>query len=279
MKYRILYEQGCKILEEAGIEEAKLDAGILLETVCGTNRNDLFAHGDKEVTEGQEEQYRAWIEKRRLRTPLQYITGVQAFMGLEFSVNEHVLIPRQDTEILVEEALRFLHDGMEILDMCTGSGCILLSLLHYSNHCKGTGADVSRQALETAADNARTLGLRPAWVQGDLFENVQGRFDLILSNPPYIATQAIPQLMPEVREHEPLKALDGREDGLYFYDRIIKESRQFLYRGGMLFFEIGFDQADAVKQRMEQAGFREIAVVKDYAGLDRVVYGTYIESY
>lgn len=297
MKYRELYQWAKERLKEAGICEAELDARLLLEHVCGTNRSDLLVHGDKTVEAWKQEQYERLIAGRRERIPLQQLTGVQEFMGLEFEINEHVLIPRQDTEILVEEALRNLYDGMRILDLCTGSGCILISLLHYSNDCQGVGTDISAKALEAARRNGEKLlgrsvcswrqegsvtqegsaedrAGRISFVQSDLFQGVEGKFDMIVSNPPYIPTEVIHTLMPEVREHEPLLALDGGGDGLFFYRRIVEECREHLLGGGMLFLEIGYDQAEAVRGLMEQAGFLEINVVKDYAGLNRVVYGT-----
>ena len=275
MKYEEIYRFGSAALEKAGIGEAQLDARLLLETVCHTSRNDLLVHGDREVTDDEEKKYREWIALRASRIPLQHITGVQEFMGLEFQVNENVLIPRQDTEILVEEVLRELTDGSRILDLCTGSGCILLSLLHYSNDCIGTGSDISEKALAVARENAERLGIKADFLCGDLFEPVEGSYDFIVSNPPYIASGEIPHLMEEVRLHEPLSALDGHEDGLFFYRRIVAQCPQHLVRGGSLYLEIGWDQGAAVKALMEDAGFHEVRVTKDYAGLDRVVSGVW----
>ena len=282
MTYRECYEQGCRTLQAAGIEEATLDARLLLEAVCGTDRNDLLAHGEQQVMSQAEEKYLNWIRQRAEHIPLQQLTGEQDFMGLTFSVNEHVLIPRQDTEILVEEVLKELHDRMRILDMCTGSGCILLSLLHYSNDCEGLGVDLSAEALEVAGQNVLKV-LTPEkaehahFLQSDLFEKVEGKFEIIVSNPPYIASAEVEKLMPEVRDHEPRMALDGTEDGLHFYRRIIKEAGKHLVNSGMLFFEIGYDQGQAVSELMRAQGYREVQVVQDYAGLDRVVLGTYCE--
>lgn len=282
MTYRECYEKGCHILNEAGIEESTLDARLLLEAVCGTDRNDLLAHGEQPVMSQAEEKYLNWIRQRAEHIPLQQLTGEQDFMGLTFSVNEHVLIPRQDTEILVEEVLKELHDRMRILDMCTGSGCILLSLLHYSNDCEGLGVDLSAEALEVAERNVLKV-LTPEkaehahFLQSDLFEKVEGKFEIIVSNPPYIASAEVEKLMPEVRDHEPRMALDGTEDGLHFYRRIIKEAGKHLVNSGMLFFEIGYDQGQAVSELMRAQGYREVQVVQDYAGLDRVVLGTYCE--
>lgn len=282
MTYRECYEKGSRILNEAGIEESTLDARLLLEAVCGTDRNDLLVHGEQPVEPEAEEKYLNWIRQRAEHIPLQQLTGEQDFMGLTFNVNEHVLIPRQDTEILVEEVLKELHDGMRILDMCTGSGCILLSLLHYSNDCEGLGVDLSAEALEVAGRNVLKV-LTPEkaehahFLQSDLFEKVEGKFEIIVSNPPYIASAEVDRLMPEVRDHEPRMALDGTEDGLEFYRRIIAEAGQYLVSSGMLFFEIGYDQGQAVSELMREHGYREVQVVQDYAGLDRVVYGTYVE--
>lgn len=282
MTYRECYEQGCRTLQAAGIEEATLDARLLLEAVCGTDRNDLLVHGEQPVMPQAEEKYLHWIRQRAEHIPLQQLTGEQDFMGLTFSVNEHVLIPRQDTEILVEEVLKELHDRMRILDMCTGSGCILLSLLHYSNDCEGLGVDLSAEALEVAGRNVLKV-LTPEkaehahFLQSDLFEKVEGKFEIIVSNPPYIASAEVEKLMPEVRDHEPRMALDGTEDGLHFYRRIIKEAGKHLVNSGMLFFEIGYDQGQAVSELMRAQGYREVQVVQDYAGLDRVVLGTYCE--
>lgn len=285
MTYGEVFEEGKRRLTEAAIEEAELDARLLLEHVCGTDRNTLLAHGDRLVTEEDRLRYQELIKRRASRIPLQQLSGVQNFMGLDFLVNEHVLIPRQDTEFLVEEVLKNLHDGMRVLDLCTGTGCILISLLRYTNDCQGLGVDISPEALAVAKMNARRLLTGNGesaeserrghlqFLESDLYERVEGIFDIIVSNPPYIPTDVIDTLMPEVREHEPRLALDGSEDGLLFYRRIIEGCRAYLKGGGMLFFEIGHDQGAAVRELMEQAGFLEVQVTKDYAGLDRVVSG------
>lgn len=280
--YEELYREGCACLKKAGIAEAALDARLLLEFVCRTDRNTLLAHGDRAVSGEEYRRYSGLTAKRAAHIPLQQLTGEQEFMGLTFIVNEKVLVPRQDTEALVEEALRNLHDGMRILDMCTGSGCILLSLLQYSNDCEGVGVDLSAEALETARENYRCfLEKRPAlkadFIESDLFAGMgaEERFDMIVSNPPYIKTNVIETLMPEVRDYEPVMALDGGEDGLHFYRQIARGAGVHLYGGGMLFFEIGFDQAEEVRGIMEAEGFRDIETVKDFAGLDRVVYGSW----
>ncbi len=274
MKYKELYDFGALALMEAGIAEVSLDARLLLELVCHTNRNDLLVHGDKEVLKEEQDIYVNYIERRKAHEPLQHITGEQEFMGLVFEVSGKVLVPRQDTEVLVEEAMRYLHDGMSILDMCTGSGCILLSLLKYSNGCKGVGADISPEAVAVAKRNAENLQISEvSFVESDLFDSVEGRYDIIVSNPPYISTGEIAGLMEEVKAHEPLLALDGGEDGLFFYRKIIEKAPEHLNGGGYLFFEIGYDQAEAVTDEMKKAGYKEVTIIKDYAGLDRIVYG------
>ena len=273
MNRKEAYELGIKTLTEAGIEETKSDALLLLEGICHVSRNDVLVHGEIPLEEAVAEAYKDALQKRCNRIPVQHITGVQNFMGLDFFVNENVLIPRFDTEILVEEVMKHLHDGFSILDMCTGSGCILLSLLKYSNDCKGVGVDISAEALLVANTNKEKLEIEASFIESNLFEQVAGKYDIIVSNPPYIRSDVIPTLMEEVRVHEPILALDGLEDGLFFYREIIKESPGYLNGGGMLFFEIGYDQADDVRRLMEENGYKDVTVVKDFAGLDRVVYG------
>ena len=282
MTYKEVYEYGKQKLIDAGIEDAVLDARLLLEYICHTDRNELIVHADCQRSSMEEQFYKIVIEKRASHIPLQHITGEQEFMGLSFQVNEHVLIPRQDTEILVEEVMRHLSDGMRILDICTGSGCILLSLLKYSNEREGVGIDISSDALRVAQENAQRLQLDATFLEGDLFLPLKSfqssktsdtLFDIIVSNPPYIETKVIDTLMPEVRLHEPVSALDGGEDGLYFYRKIVAEAPRFMRKGAYLFFEIGCAQAQTVAMFMHEAGFVQIVVLKDYAGLDRVVFG------
>ena len=285
MKYRDLYNQGMEKLSSENIADAKIDARLLLEYVCKTDRNALFLKGDMEVADKEVKEYLELIAKRMKHIPLQHLTGEQDFMGLTFLVNENVLIPRQDTECLVEIVLKHLHDGMRILDMCTGSGCILISLLHYSNDCQGVGVDLSKEALEVATHNAAVLGsngiadeMDATFIQSNLFEKVDGKFDIIVSNPPYIKTEVIKTLMPEVKEYEPMMALDGTKDGLFFYRNIILDAKKHLNRGGQLFFEIGYDQGREVSDLMREAGYVDVELAKDLAGLDRVVYGTFLEE-
>lgn len=264
---------GKELLKQTGIEEYETDAWLLLEASCGCTRNDYYLRGNSPLTKEQELLWKQYLEKRTERIPVQQILGVQEFMGLPFIVTGDVLCPRQDTETLVEEALKELRPGERILDLCTGSGCILISLLTYGKDCSGVGADLSLKALEIAGENARRLGVECELIHSDLFEQLGEKFDMIVSNPPYIATKEIEALMPEVRDREPRMALDGKEDGLFFYREITGQARQYLKPGGRLLFEIGYDQGNAVAGMMTEAGFTEVQVKKDLAGLDRVVKG------
>ena len=273
MNYLKTLNRGRLILKAAEIEECDLDARLLLEYVCKTDRSAVILDPHRELTESEESEYEELLKKRASHIPLQHLTGIQGFMGLDFCVNKDVLIPRQDTESLVEEVMKEMHDGMRILDMCTGSGCILLSLLHYSNDCIGVGADISPAALSVAKKNADRLGIEADFIESDLFENVDGVFDIIVSNPPYIRTCEIEELMPEVKDHDPFIALNGKEDGVTFYRRIIKDAPDHLVMGGLLAFEIGNDQGKAVSDMMNDAGFTGVCVLKDLCGNDRVVLG------
>lgn len=271
MNYRDCYNEAVSLLNKSDVREAGLDARLLLEFVCGTDRNTLLAHPDREVSAEEEKRFRELIERRCQREPLQYITGEQEFMGLPFKTGRDTLIPRQDTECLVEEAMKELHDGMEILDVCCGTGCILLSLLHFSNDCKGLGVDYSAEAVKLARENAALLSIEAGFAVSDMFEKVDGVYDMIVSNPPYIPKDIIPTLDPEVARFEPLAALDGGEDGLDFYRILSAESKKHLKRGGLFYAEIGYDQKEAVTEIFEKEGYSYVEVTKDLAGLDRVV--------
>ena len=291
MTWGELLKQGQERLKKAGIQEYELDAWYLFEQAFSMSRARYFLDAKEEAAPEAPalKAYENGLERRSGRVPLQHILGTQEFMGMEFFVNAHVLIPRQDTETLVETVLNEQKNrNISVLDMCTGSGCILISVLYYLKrsrltgngcrteaHARGTGADISEKALAVAEENAARHHVEAQFVQGDLFANVGGRYGMILSNPPYIRTAEIERLQDEVRMHDPICALDGKEDGLYFYRRIVKESRTYLEKGGMLIFEIGYDQAREVTELMIQTGFSDVRVGKDLAGLDRVVYGRY----
>ncbi|MEZ3487704.1 MAG: peptide chain release factor N(5)-glutamine methyltransferase [Lachnospiraceae bacterium] len=305
MKQRIftlrqIIEEGTEFLKTAGIEEAALDAWYLLEYTTGISRASYYGEPDRIVDERQARQYMEYIGTRGKRIPLQHITGEQEFMGYPFYVDAHVLIPRQDTETLVEEAVGIIlqtavleesaggdeegaqicgspeYGKVRVLDMCTGSGCILLSILKLCPQAEGEGCDISKDALAVARRNAGRLKVDARWICSDLFENWgPRRYDVIVSNPPYIRTEDIEGLKEEVRVHDPRIALDGGADGLCFYRRIIEGSVSHIEDGGYLLFEIGCDQGKDVAELMESRGYQDVVIKKDLPGLDRVVMGRY----
>ena len=280
-----LLTQGIQLLMNAGIEEARLDAWLLLEYTADISRAWYYAHPESEVNEKIVSEYLSLCQKRAEHIPLQHLTHQACFMGYDFYVDERVLVPRQDTEVLAEEALHQLRNmrNPRILDMCTGSGCLLLSLLMELPDATGTGVDISAAALAVAERNRKNLELekRAVLVQSDTFSgdyfqknsgNISLEYDMLISNPPYIPTEDIGKLMEEVRFHDPVLALDGREDGLYFYRRITEQAGKYLKPGGWLMYEIGCEQGADVSAIMQGEGFTEVTVKKDLAGLDRVVY-------
>lgn len=281
-----LLTQGTQLLMNAGIEEARLDAWLLLEYTADISRAWYYAHPESEVNEKIVSEYLSLCQKRAEHIPLQHLTHQACFMGYDFYVDERVLVPRQDTEVLAEEALHQLRNirNPRILDMCTGSGCLLLSLLMELPDATGTGVDISEAALAVAERNRKNLELekRAVLVQSDTFSgdyfqknsgNISLEYDMLISNPPYIPTEEIGKLMEEVRFHDPVLALDGREDGLYFYRRITEQAGKYLKPGGWLMYEIGCEQGADVSAIMQGEGFTEVTVKKDLAGLDRVVIG------
>ena len=273
--YKDALEYGKQRLLECEIEDANLDAWLLLEYVSGISRSWYFVHEDEEISENDIEEYQILIEQRGKHIPLQQLTKEAYFYGMKFFVNENVLIPRQDTEVLVEQVLSLSKgkENLKLLDMCTGSGCILLALLANLKQASGTGVDLSEKALEVAQRNGEELGIEVSWVQSDLFDKVLGSYDIIVSNPPYIETSVIEGLMDEVKLYEPRMALDGTEDGLFFYREITMQAGKYLKNNGILAFEIGYNQGKAVSEFMKENGYKEVQVLQDLAGLDRVVTG------
>lgn len=264
---------GKKYLADRQIENSDGDAWYLMEYVWGIDRSCYFLHSDDIIEQKDEERYRKLLQQRGRHIPLQHLTGTCDFMGLTFQVNDQVLIPRQDTETLVESALSRLKEGDRVLDLCTGSGCIILSLEKLGPGIRALGADISEAALAVAKRNRDSLGLEAEFCRSDLFEGIEGLFDMIVSNPPYIASGRIPGLMEEVRDFEPLLALDGGADGLDFYRRIVKDVRNFLKPGGWLGLEIGYDQREAVEDLLRARGLEETETLRDLSGLDRTVWG------
>lgn len=274
MTYREAIVLGEKNLQQADIADAKTDSWLLLAMACKIDHTYYYMHIDEEMSEEQVREFEVLIKKRAERVPLQYITGEQEFMGLTFHVNSNVLIPRQDTETLVEEALKVVKPGMKIMDMCTGSGCVLISILKNAHDVEGIGYDISKQAINVAKENAKFNEVPAVFERSDLFEDVvENDFDVIVSNPPYIPTDLVATLMPEVSQFEPREALDGKGDGLYFYSKILEQCKNYMKQDGYILFEIGCEQGDAVSTMMRLAGFSEVHVIKDLARNDRVVMG------
>ena len=266
-----------ELLVNAGVPDAEIDAWYLFEHVTGMNRSAYFLHKEEELPKEQAEKLAELSKQRAKRIPLQYITGSQEFMGYSFLVSPSTLIPRQDTEVLVEEVSR-VAEGKSVLDLCTGTGCIILSLAKMCRLTKAVGTDISEEAIETAKKNAKRLEADAKFFCGDLYNAVPAgeRFEILVSNPPYIPSAVIETLMTEVKEHEPMSALDGDEDGLTFYRRIIHEANKFLANQGRIFFEIGCEQGEDVSSLLIANGFQDIRVIKDLAGLDRVVSATVV---
>ena len=267
-------------LKEAGIEEFEYESWIFLEWIFGIRRADYYMDPNGMLNPEKEAFLEEVLDKRIRRVPLQYLMGSCEFMGYPFFVDERVLIPRQDTECLVEKAVELIRDSQrngkeapQVLDLCTGSGCIGISIKKLCPKAVVTLSDVSEGALEVADRNADALEAEVSLLQSDLFENIEGRFDYIISNPPYIPTKVIEGLMPEVRDYEPHLALDGTADGLFFYRKIVKEAERYLKEDGVLLFEIGQEQGADLTEIMEKQGFAQIKIWKDLAGLDRVVMG------
>lgn len=290
MKYAELVKQGQSKLFKAGINDADYDAWILMEKICSISKTDYFTKMQDDVPEEMVTAYFEAIDKRITHYPLQYIVGEWEFMGLKFIVNENVLIPRQDTEVLVETAIRIIENEfehaerkIEILDMCTGSGCIGISLAKFCENVEITAVDLSESALAVAIENAGIHGIdNIKFLCSDLYQKlgdevneVYRKFDVIISNPPYINTKDIDTLMPEVRDYEPRMALDGDEDGLRFYRNIIFQSRNYLKPNGCILFEIGCEQGNAVKAIFEKNQYKEIDIIRDLSGHERVVLGRY----
>lgn len=266
-----LLADGAKMLTQAGIDEAELDAGYILEYITGLNSAQYFIHSEDIIEKNKAEEFFRLIERRSKRIPLSYVIGTRDFFGLTFKVDENVLIPEQETELLVEEVIKH-SEGKSVLDMCTGSGCIAISIALFGNPSKVAASDISEKALEVARENAKSLKAGEiSFIQGDMFENVTDKFDIIVSNPPYIETGEIDELMPEVRDYIPRLALDGDIDGLKFYRIISKEAVKKLNKNGRIFYEIGYNQSRAVASILLENGFTDVKIMKDYSGLDRIV--------
>ena len=272
MTYQEAYQKATGELKAAGIPEPESDAWILLEHVTGMTRTRYYVDGFERMPKNEEDRFFELVSCRKTRIPVQHLTGTQEFMGLEFLVSPDVLVPRQDTELLVEKLLPLV-SGKSILDVCTGSGCIAISLAKLGVPRRVDATDLSGKALDIAGKNAKKLEADVTFYQGDLLENISEKYDIIVSNPPYIASKVVRGLMPEVREHEPLLALDGGADGLVLYRRLLEQVPPHLETDGIFAVEIGYDQGETVTELFVQHGFEEIECCQDLCGNDRVVMG------
>lgn len=274
MTYRQVLSDGVNRLTEAGIKEAGSNAWILMEDVFAVSRTKYLICADEYADSGKIDVYTEYIERRCTHVPVQYITGKAYFMGLEFEVTPDVLIPRFDTEILVEQALNYIDGTKRVLDMCTGSGCIAICASCLGKAGKVVAADISQRALKVAERNARKNNAgNIEFIESDMFGNITGEFDVILSNPPYIPTEVVGTLDPEVKDFEPALALDGHEDGLYFYRKLIDKAAEHLVPDGIIMMETGYNQGKAVSELLDKNKYADIRVIKDLSGLDRVVCG------
>lgn len=281
--YRDAVRYGARVLENAHIDNADYDALELLLYITGIDRTRYLIDATQQLDDISLKRYLEVITKRAHHVPLQHIMGYTYFYGRKYMVNEHVLIPRQDTEVLVDEVMKLTSDSSRVLDMCTGSGCIIISLAAagHTAECEygAVGVDISDKAIEVAEYNSKLNGVSYVeFVKSNMFAELRDtgvKFDVIVSNPPYIPTKDIRELSDEVKLHDPLLALDGDEDGLKFYRAITRNAVNYLNNGGYLCYEIGYNQAQDVSDILVSCGYNDIRVVKDLAGLDRVVIARY----
>ncbi len=259
--------------ELKNVPDRDVDASWIVCAVSGLTRNQLHFDSDKVLTEKQEELLDKILARRKTREPLQHIFGFVPFYNIELKTDSRALIPRDETAILVEKALEFINQNKykTLLDIGTGSGAIAITIKKNAPEVIVTASDISEKALSLATENAKSNDADVSFIKSDLFENIDEKFDVILSNPPYIPTKDIEKLEKEL-SFEPENALDGGADGLDFYRDIIAEAKSHINKNGLLMFEIGFDQGDAVRTLLAKNGFTETFLLKDFSGLDRIVY-------
>lgn len=272
MKIREILIFGTKYLKENNIEDANLKCKILLKNILQVNNEYLIINDNEELQKNIEDDYNKKLDELIKGKPIQYITGKQEFMGLEFEVNENVLIPQPDTEILVEEAIKISRENklMKILDICTGSGAIAVSLAKMISYSNITASDISKLALEVAIKNANKHNVKINFILSDMFENIKEKFDLIVSNPPYIEENII-NFLPKEVQNEPHIALSGGEDGLKFYRIIARDSKNKLNNNGFLILEIGYNQREVVTNILKNEGYKNIYFKKDFGQNDRLI--------
>ena len=273
MTYRQLQRLITGILQDNLVPSPETDALFLLQFVSGTDLTHFLLIADSEVPEEERERVMELALRRAQRIPLQHLTGTAPFMGRDFRVSPDVLIPRPDTEVLADEAVRILKKEAprgRVLDLCTGSGILAVTLSLELPDLEVWASDLSKEALKIAGENAAALGADVHFTQGDLFAPLTGTFDMIVTNPPYIETDEIADLEAEVKDHDPFMALDGGPDGFLLIDRIIEEAPAFLKENGCLLMEIGCGQGEGTLSRLREHGYREARIIRDLAGLDRV---------
>lgn len=272
MNIKDLLKLGTEALNTSGIEEANLKCKILLTSLLRVRKEYLVIHNLDEVPENIVANFKNKLEELKNGKPIQYITNKQEFMGLDFYVNENVLIPQPDTEMLVEEAINIVKQNVakSVLDICTGSGAIAIALKKNLDSVQVTASDISVEALEVARKNAKNNEVEINFICSDMFENIVGKFDLIVSNPPYIENEII-KTLPQDVQNEPYIALAGGEDGLDFYKIIAKQGKKFLNSQGYIAVEIGYNQRESVIEIFELEGYKEFYSKKDYSGNNRVV--------
>ncbi len=274
MTIKDMLDMGADTLHKACVNDYRLDAWYLLSYYMGISKTEYYMRMDEKVSAESAEDYLSLISKRAGHEPLQHITGEQEFYGLTFKVNDNVLIPRQDTEVLVE-FITCISKERSVLDMCTGSGCIAVSISKCGNPSSVLASDISEEALKVAEFNALNNQADIRFIHSNLWENIDGSFDILVSNPPYITDKEMEELDEEVFGHEPHLALRGGSDGLMFYRKILDGIDGHINNNGVICFEIGCSQAEAVSILMEEKEITDIHVIKDLAGLDRVVWGRY----
>lgn len=278
MKIKDLLLQGISILKEDNIDDANIKARIILSDLLDKNKEYLMIHDEDEIEDGLNKIFLEKIERLKKHEPLQYIINKQEFMGYEFYVDKNVLIPQPDTENLVEEIIylseKIRKKELRILDMCTGSGAIAISISKLINNSLVYASDISKKALKIAEENSSRNQANVLFFESDLFDQISElyKFDIIVSNPPYIETDTIKTLSEEVK-NEPIIALDGGKDGLDFYRKISKKAKNYLNKGGYLAFEIGYNQKIDVEKLLKENEYKNIYSRKDLSGNDRIVVG------